>query len=251
MINPLLTAIKTLTVIPVPGKDNGSFARSLPFFPVVGFLLGGAVSYCIKGVQYSNLDNALLLAVIALIIETVLTGGLHIDGLGDVADGFGSRKSKEEILAIFKDSRLGVFGVCAVVFDLLLKTICWAALIQINLLSIIVLSLVAGRSIQPLIILFFPKVQKQSLLNAFQSSNTGIKVSVIVSFCVATSLCCLFIPLTFLLLCMVTAFITTLLFSIWCAYKIGGITGDCVGAVNEIVEVSVLVGGIMIYYTNI
>lgn len=247
MLNPFITAIRTLTIIPVPGKDTDSFSRSLPFFPVVGFLLGGVVSYLFTSAQYINLTQPLLIAAIALLIETLLTGALHIDGLGDVADGFGSRKSRDEVLAILKDSRMGAFGVCAIVFDILLKTVCWAELIKLKMIPVIILSLVISRSIQPLIIVFFPKAQKQSLLNSFNSSKVLTKISVIISFTAAIALCYLFIPVSYLIICTSTALIAAFLFAFWCLYKIGGITGDCVGAISEITEIVVVLAGIIIY----
>jgi len=246
MFSPFITAIRTLTIIPIPGKDAESFRRSLPFFPVVGFLLAGVVSLLVMCAQYIHLNNPLLVAVVILLIETWLTGTLHLDGLGDVADAFGSRKSGDEMITVMKDSRMGAFGVCAILFAILLKTVCWYELLKINMVAVIMFSLIVSRSIQPLLITFFPKAGKQSLLNTFSSHGTVVKAGVIVSFIATVALCYLFIPLTMLGICSISALAAAFLFALRCIHKIGGITGDCVGAANEIAEVTVLFSGIVV-----
>jgi len=246
MIKPLTTAFRILTILPIPGKDTDNFSHSIPFFPVVGLLLGAVVFVIFKGSELISFDYTLITSIIALLIVTLLTGALHIDGLGDVADGFGSGKSKEEILTIFKDSRMGTFGVCAIVFDLLIKTFCWNELFKAGEIYVIIMSLIISRCIQSLYLVFLPTARETSTLSPFIKNSNPIKISVlcvVALFFALSSYYAGFIPS---ILYFMSASFIAILFGIYCMKKIGGITGDCVGAINEISEVGVLGAGILI-----
>ena len=245
MIKPIITAFRTLTILPIPGKDTEHFPRSIPFFPFVGLLLGAIVYGVYKGAEFIGFDYSLIVTIIALLVITVLTGALHIDGLGDVADGFGSGKSREKILAIFKDSRMGVFGVCAIVFDLLIKTFCWNELFKAGEIYVIIASLVISRCIQSLYLAFLRPVKETSTLTPFSKSSIIIKISVLCVFTLFWSLSYYFAGFLPSILYFMPALFIAVLFGIYCMKKIGGITGDCVGAVNEISEITVLITGIL------
>ena len=123
LIRVFVTALRTLTIIPVPGKDTDKFYLSIIFFPFIGAFLG-AVYFGLNYLLETFMPQlALLNAGFLLLALTVLTGALHADGLADTADAFFSRKPKEKTLEILKDSRLGTFGTAALVFDFLLKFI--------------------------------------------------------------------------------------------------------------------------------
>ena len=95
MLHDMLTAFRTLTIIPIPGKDTEIFSRSLCFFPLVGALLGFVVLILYHSAGAIGFKHPFILALLSMAIVTWLTGGLHIDGLGDVADAFGGGKAKE------------------------------------------------------------------------------------------------------------------------------------------------------------
>jgi adenosylcobinamide-GDP ribazoletransferase len=121
----LVVAFQFLTRIPLPlqvSYNTTSVSRSLLFYPVVGFAIGAILYLCVWLVPTGS---APLNAALLLLIWTVLTGGLHLDGLMDTADGLGSYRSRERMLLIMKDSRVGAMGVLAAMFVLLLK---WVAL---------------------------------------------------------------------------------------------------------------------------
>ena len=245
MIRPLLTAFRTLTILPIPGKDTEHFPRSIPFFPFVGLMPGAVVYGIYKGADFIGFDYSLIVAVIALLIITVLTGALHVDGLGDVADGFGSGKSKERILEIFKDSRMGAFGICAIVFDLLLKTFCWSELFKAGEIYTIILSLLFSRCIQSVYLIFLPTATETSTLSPFNKSSIPIKISVLCVFISFIALGGYFIGYIHSALYAISVLLAATLFGIYCMKKINGITGDCVGAVNELSEITVLITGIL------
>ena len=121
-MNQLLLAVQFITRIPVSkdlNYDEKKIAASMAYYPLVGTLLG-AVLVLINHVGQiylpSLVTNALLLTGMVL-----LTGGLHLDGLMDTCDGIFSGRKKDKILEIMRDSRVGAFGVIAVVILFLLK----------------------------------------------------------------------------------------------------------------------------------
>ena len=93
MLSALVTAMRTLTVLPVPGRDTDTFSRSLFWFPVVGLLLGlmqAALGYFGHQFAWNELAAALV-----LLGGIALSRGMHADGLADVADGFWGGRAKE------------------------------------------------------------------------------------------------------------------------------------------------------------
>lgn len=246
MIKPLLTAFRTLTILPIPGKDTEHFPRSIPFFPFVGLFLGAVVYGIYKSAGLTGFDYSMIMAVIALIIITVLTGALHIDGLGDVADGFGSGKNKEKILEIFKDSRIGAFGICAIVFDLLLKTFCWSELFKAGEIYVIIISLIFSRCAQSLFLIFLPVTSETSILSRLSRGSIPLKISVLCIFILFVALGGYFVGYIHSILYVISVLFIATFFGMYCMKKINGITGDCVGAVNEIAEITVLITGILL-----
>jgi chromate transport protein ChrA len=118
------TAIKFLTIFPVPGrwdKAGENFGMALPFFPLVGLLLGGILFGLNYGLAFIlPLPVVYILLIIALVI---MTGAHHIDGLIDTFDGIVIGKTRERRLEIMADSRVGAFGITAAILIILLKYI--------------------------------------------------------------------------------------------------------------------------------
>lgn len=118
-----LAALQFLTALPLGRSQRFEPRNMVPFFPVVGLVLGGILFLLDRGfLQLWSPEIAALLDVVAL---AALTGALHLDGLGDTADGLYGRRAPQEALAIMKDSRIGVMGLTAVVCCLALK---WAGI---------------------------------------------------------------------------------------------------------------------------
>lgn len=111
-------ALGFLTRVPVGSRGHGDLGASAWAFPLVGALVGLVVGIVATG--GALVLPVLVAAVLAVLAETLLTGALHLDGLADCADGCGGR-DREARLRIMKDSSVGVYGVAAVVLDLLLK----------------------------------------------------------------------------------------------------------------------------------
>lgn len=137
----LISALQFLTTIPINQNIEFRPARMISYFPLVGLLLGCAVF--VLDYFASMLWSTSLVSFLDVILLIVLTGALHLDGLGDTADGVFSHRSREEKMRIMKDSRVGVMGVVTIFCVLFLK---WAALQEIEASRGLVLVLVPAYS---------------------------------------------------------------------------------------------------------
>ena len=123
---PLRTSLGLFTVIPVrasPTIGAGDAARAVLWLPVVGALLAVPAAGVLLAVEAGgdSTPRRLLAAALAIGVLALLTGGLHLDGLADTADGLGSRRPREEALAIMRRSDIGPFGVAAQIFVVLIQ----------------------------------------------------------------------------------------------------------------------------------
>jgi adenosylcobinamide-GDP ribazoletransferase len=125
----LLVAFQFLTRLPTPPlKDVGpaDFSRSSVFFPVVGGVVGVCV---VLGVMLGALINPAVAALGGVIVWVAVTGGLHLDGLGDVADGFGAAHSDpDRFREVLRDPHVGSFAVIAITLQIATKLVLLASL---------------------------------------------------------------------------------------------------------------------------
>jgi adenosylcobinamide-GDP ribazoletransferase len=247
MIQDILTAFRTLTILPIPGKDTENFSRSLCFFPLVGALLGFVVLLLVHGAGAIGFKYPFILALLSMAIVTWLTGGLHIDGLGDVADAFGGGKNKEHILQLLKDPAMGSFGVCAIVFDILIKAGCWEFFLERGNPWFIFWSFVFSRAMQGVAIAFIPNARAESIAAPFGQGGKSARISVLLAYLVTGIAAAWLLSPSAALVCALCSLAATLVFEFYCWRRLQGITGDCVGATSEIAEVSVLLGGMVLW----
>ena len=119
----IILAFQLLTRVPLRIKfeaEPEDYAASVYFFPVAGLAVGAvtALFYAL-----SDLAGVYVLGyVLAVLIPVIITGALHLDGLADTCDAIFSVRDRERMLEIMRDPRLGVMGVCALVFDLIVRT---------------------------------------------------------------------------------------------------------------------------------
>lgn len=123
----LIIAIAFLTRVPVPQvrADADDFAAAIRYYPLVGLIIGAGVALAGWG---GGLIDPWLGAIAALIIWVGITGALHLDGLGDLADGLGAAHGapddrRARLLAVMADPHIGSFGVVAIVMQLLAKLV--------------------------------------------------------------------------------------------------------------------------------
>jgi adenosylcobinamide-GDP ribazoletransferase len=122
-----LESAALLTVLPVPARAATSTRGVLPWAPLMGLVLGGAAAGI--GVLGAHLVSPLAGAVLALAVLAVLTRGLHLDGLADTADGLGPLRARDRALRVMHQGDVGPFGVATLVLVLLLQAACAAALL--------------------------------------------------------------------------------------------------------------------------
>ena len=123
---PLRTALGLFTILPVKaapeiGRDDA--ARAVLWLPAAGLLVAVPAAGVLLAVQTGGHSGPrrLLAAALAVGVLALLTGGLHLDGLADTADGLGSRRPRDEALAIMRRSDIGPFGVAALLFTVLVQ----------------------------------------------------------------------------------------------------------------------------------
>uniref|UniRef100_UPI004056FB0A adenosylcobinamide-GDP ribazoletransferase n=1 Tax=Candidatus Electronema sp. TaxID=2698783 RepID=UPI004056FB0A len=231
-------ALRFLTLLPLPGRFGSSeaeLAHAAPFFPLVGLLLG-----CIAAPAAQLLFHflpPLPAAVLLTFLLLAFSGGLHLDGLADTADGFFSARSPERMLEIMKDSNIGTMGAVALIFLLLLKSSCLASLPADKALAAAFLMPIAGRTAILLLMALLPYAREGGLGSLFAvyfnsgsgwlASSGGFLLLTWAAYAAAGPSGLSVVLATLLL---------TFLFALLCRCKIGGATGDTLGAACELAE---------------
>ena len=163
----LAAALRFLTVLPLPGRLGASgeeLAGSVPWFPVVGVFIGlGAAGVAWLAFRFAPPAVAAVLVVIAL---AAVSKGLHLDGLADAADGLLSSRTRERMLEIMKDSRIGVMGVLALLAVLGLKVTALASLEPGQAWAAALLMPVAGRCAMTMLMGVLPYARPEGGLGA-------------------------------------------------------------------------------------
>jgi cobalamin 5'-phosphate synthase/cobalamin synthase len=129
LIRHFQIALAFLTRIPAGRVDCTAqdIGRSARWFPLVGALLGA--TYAAVATLLSPLFPRLVAAVLIVVFDALLTGAMHFDGLADTADGFGAGRTRDDVLRIMRDHTIGSYGVCALVLAIALKVAAIGALI--------------------------------------------------------------------------------------------------------------------------
>jgi cobalamin 5'-phosphate synthase/cobalamin synthase len=234
----LAAAVAFCTRIPVPvafgAEEVGAAAR---WFPLVGALLG-AVSIGISWLLAPHLPS-LIVAALILLAEAGLTGALHMDGLADTADGLGGGKTKEDKLRIMRDHAIGSYGATVLILTFALKITAISSLIVRSTCSpYLVLAPMLGRWNIVLLSRFLPYARPSQAVSRHIGTRELIWATAI----------------ALLLTCLLGRWrgVSALLFSIasatfwglFCRKKINGVTGDTLGASEEIGQCVVLLTGL-------
>jgi len=232
MIEKFLSAVGFLTIFPVVKRE---FENCTIFFPLVGLFIGGfliSVNYLCSFLFSKNVVD--MLVIISLVI---ITGGLHLDGFADTCDGFYAGKNKNDTLRIMDDAHIGAMGVIGIFCILGLK--------------FFTLQSIPQKILYPSLLLF-PTLSRWSMVFASTISkpakNEGLGKTFIDTvskkdFSIATIAAVLISFLIFGLkgfFILIAVFLVSFIFLKLVSKRIGGITGDILGALNEIIETLVL-----------
>ncbi len=235
MLNGLITALRTLSILPVPGKDAASFAASLGWFPLVGTVIG--LPLCAMGLYLGDHWSAGT-AMLMVTTSVVLTRGLHLDGLADCVDGFGSGAKRERVLEIMKDPCVGAFGAIALVLVLAAKGVAFERIIRLNREWHVVAAYALSRAMQVELAVCLPYARKTGTAAAFvQGAKPRHRVVALAMGLLLAVLACggLWGVVLF-----VAVWLLARLFGLWCLKRVGGVTGDLLGTCSEITETAAL-----------
>lgn len=232
----LLAAIAFLTRIPVgrfAAIDEAGVASSSGWFPLVGVLLGA-----IFALAAALLKDHLPLAVVAVLIvllDSLLTGALHYDGLADTADGFGGGATREDILRIMRDHAIGSYGGVALIVVIALKVTSYEALLrQANWIPAVILTPALARWSVLLLTAALPYARPSASPAEGMGKRTLIGGTVLMAaaLTIATSM------RAWAVAAVVVA--VTACFGSYCRHRIAGMTGDTLGANVQLCESAAL-----------
>jgi adenosylcobinamide-GDP ribazoletransferase len=243
-----LTAVMFLTRIRVPRNIDHRpeyLQRSPVYFPAIGWIVGAACAAVFLLTAKIGVDVAIAFSMVAGIL---ITGAFHEDGFADTCDGFGGGWTKEKILLIMKDSRIGAFGAIGLVCMLGTKFLLIKEIVNLTPVfdqpftdiilhyRYVAFALIAAHSLSRLVPVFIIETYEYA-----SDPDTGL------AFCILFGL----IPFLLLpwhyLLAILPVLITTFLMARYFKKWIGGYTGDCLGAVQQVTEIVFYLSYIIIW----
>jgi adenosylcobinamide-GDP ribazoletransferase len=240
MLRNFITALQFLTIFTVKQDhevDENDLARSMVFFPFVGFLIGLLLVWADRLLTILLPDT--LGNIILLVLSVLVTRAMHVDGLADTADGLMGGRDPESRLAIMKDSRTGTAGVLAIVTVFLIKYVCLNNLFDDYKAAALLTAPAISRWSQMLMMFKANYGRESGLGKAFVGHVrfAGVVTASVITLGISTfvivhdertALLAVGIP------CAVAIF--TGLWRWFIIRRLGGVTGDAVGAVSEMNE---------------
>jgi adenosylcobinamide-GDP ribazoletransferase len=238
-------AVAFLTRLPVPtGMQSAgeNLSSSAVFFPVVGLLLGGGTIVIHHALVRFVTQSVVIVIILAFLVA--VTGGLHEDALADAADGFGGGWDKDQILAIMRDSRIGSFGALAIVLALLAQFAFLSDLPPQRLDDYLVAGQLTCRWTALPLAFFLPPARSEygqgarvaGKITTWSLIGGTLLTGVILG--VALRMKALWVALA--------AIAMTAATGVYYRRRIGGVTGDCLGATIQLTEVAVYFTGVVL-----
>jgi adenosylcobinamide-GDP ribazoletransferase len=234
----LFAALAFCTRIPISfafgAEDVGKAAR---WFPLIGALLG-VVSIALSRLLLP-IFPASIVAVLILVAEALLTGALHMDGLADTADGFGGGKTREDVLRIMRDHAIGSYGATTLILLFALKATAISTLISRNAYSpFLALAPALGRWNIVLLSRWLPYARTSEAVSRHIGRREMVWATALTTVIAAGW------ANWRGMVCWGAAALVAVLWGLYCKRKIGGATGDTLGASEQIGESIVLLVGV-------
>jgi len=228
-----LAAVSFLTIIPT--KSDVPPGRAAMFFPLVGAMLGVAGAGLFIAANFALAPS--LAALIAIAFWTLISGVLHEDGLADVADAMRAGRTREKMLAILKDSRIGTYGAVAIVLSLVAR---WQALSYVPAQRILLVCIVAQAVPRAAMVAlaWLSRPSGDGLGLAFCSSLTTTGALIAIAQGVVASMLLGWRPG---LLIVAGAYLIVRYARAYFYKRIGGVNGDCLGATEQFLEIYILI----------
>jgi len=232
-----MLALSFFSRIPVPASIPYSEKRMNQagrYFALVGLLLG-----CLCALVYGLASSVMPVSVaivMMMVFSLMLTGAFHEDGLTDMADGIGGGMTLERRLTIMKDSRIGTYGASALVMTLLGKYVLLSELVKFEqIATFIIVAYTLSRAVAASLIYDMPYVSDADASKSKPLAQQQSKLELAVLLVTGVVPCLLLgLLVAFILVTVVVVF--RLLFKRWLLSRIGGFTGDCLGAAQQLSE---------------
>jgi len=235
-----LAALQFLTIIPSPVRREATaldMGRSLVYFPLIGLGIGG-ILYGLDQLFALFLPSALV-NILLLIALVLLTGAHHLDGFIDTCDGMAFGKSPQQRLEIMQDSRAGGLGVVGAFCLLSAKYVSLLFLPDDHRLAALILMPVLGRWAMVYAVSAYPYARKTlGLGQIFKEQASWLRLTIATLIALAASL----VLMKLLGLALIAGiWLILIMMAFFLKRRLGGLTGDTYGAINEVIEVCVLI----------
>lgn len=235
MLEGLRSALNTLTIFPA---GVGDLSKALPWFPFVGAAIGAVMAGCESLISLSSSrpwpEGA---ALVLVVLNALLTRGLHLDGLCDWADSTGALFDRDKRLSIMKDVHVGAFGASALVLDIMARWLCLSELSERGIFFLIIAVMVVSRTVLVELMSSLPYARGSGGMAApFVAGASGRKR--VASLSASLLLVIPFGPAGVGLLA--SGLVLSGGLKRYFSRRYGGITGDLLGASNEMVETSLM-----------
>ncbi|HKN00954.1 MAG TPA: adenosylcobinamide-GDP ribazoletransferase [Candidatus Binataceae bacterium] len=243
ILTELRLAFSFLTILPVIDQRRAygdTVAASFAWFPIVGFVLGAALTA--EDWLLAHVFGQVIRSVLIIVSLTIVTGAVHLDGLADTADALGAGRERERALGILRDSRVGTFGASAIFFDLTLKILALSTLAGRRRYAALLLAPMLARWAMLLVasgLVYLRSSGSGSTLLGNESKSLGSRAVFVAIFTLVAML--MLGPLRTIALASAVAIAIVLVVRWFYRRWLGGVTGDLIGACGELVEIAVLV----------
>ena len=239
-------ALRFFTRLPAPawvGHSAEQLNHAARYFPLVGVIVGAiGAAVTLAALQLWPPQIAVLLGMAATLLAT---GAFHEDGLADSIDGFGGGWTKEQVLTIMKDSRIGSYGAIGIGMVLLTKYVSLAALIGVSPAPTFAFLLIAGHSVSRLAsttLIYTLDYTRDDATSKSKPLATRMGKGELVVATLCGLVPCALLPVPQLMVALLLVVLVTLLAGRYFVRRIGGYTGDCLGATQQLTELSFYLG---------
>lgn len=243
-----LTAVQFMTRIPIPASivHDPEYLQAAPrYFPVIGWIVASFASLAwLLFSRYVSIDAGI---VASMITGIFVTGAFHEDGFADTCDGMGGGWKREDILRIMKDSRIGTFGTIGLIGILASKFVLLKALTASPFFIIALFTAHSVSRLLPVWVMQFadyatdPNQSKSKDITSRRFSSGGLLMVCILGLAPFALL-----PWPFLLTILPAIYVTYRLLHYFRKW-IGGYTGDCLGAIQQVTELVIYLGFVVVW----
>jgi adenosylcobinamide-GDP ribazoletransferase len=255
----LLSSVGFLTRIPVPSQpyEADSLPHAVKFFPTVGFLIGTGAAL-VHYLLVPHLPRPVV-ALGVLVYLVMVTGCFHEDGLADTADGFGGGWNRDQVLLILRDSRIGSYGATALALSLLARLVLLSTLPMAHIAIYLIAAHVLCRWTTLPLSYWLPSARAQDQGQIHVQSDAevdgkgdgqGARIARLTSgnALIAGTIFTLAVVVAALRMQSIAPILAsvaiTSLTGLYYRHRIGGVTGDCFGATNQLAEIAVYLCGV-------